>query len=76
MIRYHLQKQPLFLDAVADLQHSSAVDAELIRLGLLRDLRDHGLPAFVKRAGPPRTVSEARRGEILRAIGKALAEVR
>ena len=29
MIRYHLQKQPLFLDAVADLQHSSGVDAEL-----------------------------------------------
>ena len=28
MIRNHLQKQPLFLDAVADLQHSSAVDAE------------------------------------------------
>ena len=29
MIRNHLQKQPLFLDAVADLQHSSGVDAEL-----------------------------------------------
>ena len=29
MIRYHLQKRPLFLDAVADLQHSSGVDAEL-----------------------------------------------
>ena len=43
----------------------AAVDAELIRLGLLRDLRDSGLPAFVKRAGPPRVVSEARRGEIL-----------
>ena len=28
MIRFHLQKQPLFLDAVADLQHSSGVDAE------------------------------------------------
>src|SRR6185295_14737707 len=28
MIRYHLQKQPLFLDAVAVLQHSSGVDAE------------------------------------------------
>jgi cell division protein ZapB len=28
MIRYHLQKQPLFLDAVANLQHSSGVDAE------------------------------------------------
>jgi len=28
MIRNHLQKQRLFLDAVADLQHSSGVDAE------------------------------------------------
>jgi len=28
MIRNHLQKQALFLDAVANLQHSSAVDAE------------------------------------------------
>ena len=28
MIRNHLQKRPLFLDAVADLQHSSGVDAE------------------------------------------------
>ena len=28
MIRNHLQKQPLFLDAVAVLQHSSGVDAE------------------------------------------------
>jgi len=28
MIRNHLQKQSLFLDAVADLQHSSGVDAE------------------------------------------------
>ena len=29
MIRNHLQKSPLFLDAVAVLQHSSSVDAEL-----------------------------------------------
>jgi cell division protein ZapB len=28
MIRNHMQKRPLFLDAVADLQHSSGVDAE------------------------------------------------
>ena len=28
MIRYHLQKRLLFLDAVAVLQHSPAVDAE------------------------------------------------
>ena len=28
MIRNHLQKQRLFLDAEADLQHSSGVDAE------------------------------------------------
>lgn len=28
MIRIHLHKQRLFLDAVADLQHSSGVDAE------------------------------------------------
>ena len=53
----------------------AAVDAELIRLGLLRDLRDSGLPAFVKRAGPPRVVSDARRGEILGTIGKALVEL-
>jgi predicted glycosyltransferase len=53
----------------------AAVDRELIRLGLLRDLRDRGLPTFVKRTGPPRVVSEARRREILRAIGEALVEV-
>ena len=29
MIRNHLQKQPLFLDAAADLKHSCSVDAEL-----------------------------------------------
>ena len=29
MIRIHLQKPALFLDAVANLQHSSGVDAEL-----------------------------------------------
>jgi len=29
MIRNHMQNRPLFLDAVADLQHSSGVDAEL-----------------------------------------------
>ena len=28
MVRYHLQKRLLFLDAVAILQHSSGVDAE------------------------------------------------
>ena len=28
MIRNHLQKQPLYLDVVANLQHSSGVDAE------------------------------------------------
>jgi cell division protein ZapB len=28
MIRNHLQKQPLFLDAVVNLQHSLGVDAE------------------------------------------------
>ena len=28
MIRKHLQNRPLFLDAMADLQHSSGVDAE------------------------------------------------
>ena len=28
MVRNHLQKRPLFLDAVAELQHSSGVDAE------------------------------------------------
>ena len=28
MIRKHMQKRPLFLDAAADLQHSSSVDAE------------------------------------------------
>jgi len=28
MVRNHLHKRPLFLDATADLQHSSGVDAE------------------------------------------------
>ena len=28
MVRKHLQKRPLFLDAMADLKHSSGVDAE------------------------------------------------
>ena len=28
IVRNHLHKPPLFLDAVADLQHSSGVDAE------------------------------------------------
>jgi cell division protein ZapB len=28
MVRNHLHKRPLFLDAMADLKHSSSVDAE------------------------------------------------
>jgi hypothetical protein len=50
----------------------ASVDAELVRLGLLRDLRTGGTPAFAKRplfpipAGPP--------DEILNTISEALAE--
>jgi predicted glycosyltransferase len=53
----------------------AAADAALARLGLLRDLRGAGLPAFVKRASPQRVVTETGRDEILRAIDLALTEV-
>jgi uncharacterized protein len=53
----------------------AAVDAELIRLGLLHDLRTGGRPAFAKRAASPMAVPEERRREVLDTIRKALAEV-
>jgi predicted glycosyltransferase len=53
----------------------AAVDAELIRLGLLRDLRTGGRPAFAKREASHRPVPEERRLEVLETIRKALAEV-
>lgn len=54
----------------------AAVDAELIRLGLLRDLRTGGAPAFEKRPASYRPIPEARPREILNTIWKALAEAR
>jgi predicted glycosyltransferase len=53
----------------------AAVDAELIRLGLLHDLRTGGRPAFAKRAASHRPVPEERRLEVLETIRKALAAV-
>ena len=54
----------------------AAVDAELMRLGLLHDLRTGGrLPVFEKRSAPTRPVPEERRREVLDTIRKALTEV-
>jgi predicted glycosyltransferase len=54
----------------------AAVDAELVRLGLLRDLRTGGAPTFAKKRASHRPIPEARPGEILNTIWKALAEAR
>jgi predicted glycosyltransferase len=54
----------------------AAVDAELVRLGLLHDLRTEGAPAFTKRASSYRPIHESRPAEILNTIWKALAEAR
>jgi predicted glycosyltransferase len=54
---------------------AAAVDAELMRLGLLSDLRAGGRPRFAKRSASPRRVTEAARREILDTIQEALAEV-
>jgi predicted glycosyltransferase len=43
----------------------AAADAALMRLGLLKDLRAPGLPAFVKRTRSPRVVPETEREKIL-----------
>ena len=53
----------------------AAVDAELMRLGLLHDLRTGGQPVFEKRSAPTRPVPEERRREVLDTIRKALTEV-
>jgi uncharacterized protein len=53
----------------------AAVDAELMRLGLLHDLRTGGRPPFVKRSAVKRPVPEERRREVLDTIRKALTEV-
>ena len=53
----------------------AAVDAELMRLGLLYDLRAGGRPIFAKRSGPARPVTEEARREVLDAIHQALTEV-
>jgi uncharacterized protein len=52
----------------------AAVDAELMRQGLLHDLRTGGRPVFEKRSAPIRPVPEERRREVLDTIGKALTE--
>ena len=53
----------------------AAVDAELMRLGLLSDLRTGGQPAFAKRSASTRPVPEEGRREVLDTIQKALTEV-
>jgi predicted glycosyltransferase len=53
----------------------AAADAALMRLGLLHDLRPPGLPTFVKRRQPHRTVARTGRQEILSAIDHALASI-
>jgi predicted glycosyltransferase len=53
----------------------AAVDAELMRLGLLHDLRTGGLPVFEKRSAPTRPIPEESRREVLDTIRKALSEV-
>jgi predicted glycosyltransferase len=52
----------------------AAVDAELMRLGLLRDLRTEGWPVFEKRVATPMREWKERRAEILATIRAALAE--
>jgi predicted glycosyltransferase len=52
----------------------AAVDAELMRQGLLHDLRTGGRPLFEKRSAPARPVPEERRREFLDTIRKALTE--
>jgi predicted glycosyltransferase len=53
----------------------AAVDTELMRLGLLHDLRTGGRPAFAKRSALVRPIPEEGRREVLNAIRKALAAV-
>ena len=52
----------------------AAVDAELMRLGLLSDLRMGGRPAFAKRSASIRPVPEEGRRDVLDTIQKALTE--
>jgi len=53
----------------------AAVDTELMRLGLLHDLRTGGRPAFEKRSASTRSVPEEGRRDVLDTIRKALTEV-
>jgi predicted glycosyltransferase len=54
----------------------ACVDAELIRSGLMQDLRDPGAsPQFEKRAAPPARVPAQRADAILAAMTAALADV-
>jgi predicted glycosyltransferase len=53
----------------------AAVDSELMRLGLLHDLRGGGRPAFEKRSAASRPVPEEKRRDVLDIIRKALSEV-
>ena len=53
----------------------AAVDTELMRLGLLHDLRSGGRPAFAKRSAATTSVPEERRRDVLDTIRKALTEV-
>jgi predicted glycosyltransferase len=53
----------------------AAADDALMRLGLLKDLRPPGLPAFVKRTRSQRTVLETEREKILCTIEQALTQV-
>ncbi len=52
----------------------AAVDAELMRLGLLHDLRGQGLPVFAKSSGQSKPHLKEGRTEILATIRVALAQ--
>jgi predicted glycosyltransferase len=54
----------------------AAVDVELMRLGLLRDLRMEGQPVYEKKGAAPRRAWEEPRAAILATIRVALAEAR
>jgi predicted glycosyltransferase len=58
------------------LGRQAAVDAELIRLGLIRDLRHGGWPAFTKRTTTTTPTSEGARREILEVIRRGLSDTR
>jgi predicted glycosyltransferase len=53
---------------------AGAVDAELMRLGLLHDLRSQGLPSFTKHTNKAKPPLENGRAEILMTIRKGLSQ--